>query len=105
LGTALRQSIQARFAASNELVRRDYFPDRALLFAPGEENGPEQPGPALSPTQEALLDEVIGMLAQAIAGCAPQNAAECPAARPKGQAATLAEATLAPIGKTVVVRP
>jgi len=63
----LRKAVQARFAAGNEQVRREYFPQRPRLFAQdaATEELPVR-RPALDPAQEALLGEVINLLAQAL---------------------------------------
>jgi hypothetical protein len=64
LDPKLLRAVQARFAAGNELVRREYFPGRPKLFRFDECAAP-RPDPVLTPAQETLLGEVLGMFARA----------------------------------------
>lgn len=70
----LAAAIRDRFLATNELVRRDYFPDRPLLFAPGED-GQGEGEPRLTREREELLGEVLGCFAEGLRSQARQLSA------------------------------
>ncbi len=67
----LAATIRDRFAASNELVRREYFPRRTLLFDPGtDEFGVAEP--RLTREREVLLGEILGFFTEALRSQARQ---------------------------------